>query len=76
MAANPPLVLSEGIYYPAPFDGEIIALGREGVEIGIDNMLTKNGRYTHPEEYCNHAAIVFSLYVTSLSMRPSLSYLD
>jgi hypothetical protein len=33
-----------GILTPAPFSGEYFVLGREGVQIDVDNVLTKSGR--------------------------------
>ena len=46
MAANPPLVMGYGgLLTPAPFAGEHFVLGRDGVQIDIDNVLTKSGRW-------------------------------
>ena len=44
MAANPALVASpDRQLVPAPFRGEHIALGRQGVELALDNVQTRGG---------------------------------
>jgi len=45
MAANPALVAGpDRTLVPAPFQGEHIALGRQGVELALDNVQTRSGK--------------------------------
>ncbi len=44
MAANPPLVQAQGTLFPAPYSGEAIALGRDGVEIALQGVRTQSGK--------------------------------
>lgn len=44
MAANPPLVASQDTLFPAPYQNETIALGRDGVEIKLEGVMTQSQR--------------------------------
>lgn len=44
MAANPALVNVQGVMTPAPFQGETLALRREGVEFLVDGLRTESGK--------------------------------
>ncbi|QDZ19311.1 hypothetical protein HOP50_02g18260 [Chloropicon primus] len=46
MAANPPLVMgANGLLTPAPFAGEHFVLGRDGVQIEVNNVRTSSGKW-------------------------------
>mmetsp|Transcript_11824 Transcript_11824/g.35409 ORF Transcript_11824/g.35409 Transcript_11824/m.35409 type:complete len:217 (-) Transcript_11824:160-810(-) len=45
MAANPALVNVQGVMTPAPFQGETLALRREGVEFLVDGLRTESGKW-------------------------------
>jgi len=61
MAANPPLVVGRhGELAPAPFAGEFFVLGRKGVEIQVDCVRTKNGKWKADGSlYLSHVRFVF-----------------
>ena len=44
MAANPALVQAAGGLYPAPYQGEYIALGRDGTELELKGVRTSSGK--------------------------------
>ena len=46
MAANPPLVMGYGgALMPAPFAGEFFVLGRDNMQIDVDNVRTRSGHW-------------------------------
>ena len=61
MAANPPLVMGySGLLTPAPFAGEQFVLGRDGVQIALDNVVTRTKKWS-AEGYLfiSHVRMVF-----------------
>jgi hypothetical protein len=49
-----------GILTPAPFSGEYFVLGREGVQIDVDNVLTKSGSWKADGYlFLSHVRMVF-----------------
>lgn len=44
MAFNPPLVQAQNALFPAPYTGEYIALGRDGVEVKVEGVRTSSGK--------------------------------
>merc|ERR1711990_685297 len=61
MAANPPLVLgANGMLTPAPFAGEYFVLGRDGVQIEVDNVRTSSGKWKADGYlFVSHVRMVF-----------------
>ena len=61
MAANPPLVMgANGMLTPAPFAGEYFVLGRDGVQIEVNNVRTGNGKWKADGFlYLSHVRCVF-----------------
>merc|ERR1712060_995281 len=61
MAANPPLVLgANGMLTPAPFAGEYFVLGRDGVQIEVDNVRTSSGKWKADGYlFLSHVRMVF-----------------
>merc|ERR1712072_862395 len=61
MAANPPLVLgANGMLTPAPFAGEDFVLGRDGVQIEVDNVRTSSGKWKADGYlFVSHVRMVF-----------------
>lgn len=44
MSFNPPLVQAQNALFPAPYTGEYIALGRDGVEVKVEGVRTSSGK--------------------------------